>query len=452
MSGFVEGIFEKGIEGWQLDIICDALADECKYSFGGNKTELALVLGVHRNRITEILNRMESRELASTPLKIHGKHRDTLIKITMYLMDKELCGRLSEENLKAEEISHLMPSVLTSYFNPDWNKEDYIDTGFVGKFIEWHAGDNPDQKVSTLSFTLSSDKGYYKVHEITTKKKYFAKEKDYMRDGVNAFCSIYIGWGVLTSNKGLLFTLKSKNTDKQKIYINNYSQTRKKGSDIVSELVVIKSSGLMSISGKNISDDNDKLVLDMHRDYIKFVSERDFSCSENDPHDITDGRSVSIDDKVLKSFKNDSRFSHPSLASNKGKGNVLMDEDSKNELGIQLIEAVFELDKFGARKALEDGAPINFVHPIYNVSAIQVASGHGDHEVINEVLLTGEWGEECDLLVRDKKNLLPSARAGTEGYHKLAEKLRDIEQKQGAKKGIVPRWDKDEPLDDGPGF
>ena len=452
MPGFIEGIFEKGIEGWQLDIIYDALADECKYIFGGNKTELAFEIGVHRNRITEILNRVETRELASAPVKIHGRHRDTLIKITKYLMDKESSGRLSKEHLKVEEISHLMPSVLTSYFNPDWDKEDYIDTGFVGKFIEWHDGNNPDQKISILSLTLSSDKGYYKVHEITTKKKYFAKEKDYMRDSVNAFCSIYIGWGILTSNGGLLVILKSKATDDQKIYINNFSQIRKKGSNIVSELIVIKISDLVSIPGKNISDDNGKIVLDMHRDYIKFVSGKDFSCSEIDPHDITDNGGESIEDRVLESFKDDSRFSHPSLANNKGKGKILMDEDSKNKLGDQLIRSVLDLDKVGARKALEDGASINFVHTRLKLSAIQIAASHGDHEVINEVLLTGEWGEECDLLVRDKKNLLPSARAGTEGYHKLAETLRDIEQEQGARKGISPRWDKDEPLDDGPGF
>ena len=110
------------------------------------------------------------------------------------------------------------------------------------------------------------------------------------------------------------------------------------------------------------------------------------------------------------------------------------------------------MDKAGARNALEAGAPINFVHTRLKLSAIQIAAGHGDHEVINEVLLTGEWGEECDLLVRDKKNLLPSGRAGTEGYHKLADKLMLIEKEQGAEIGIAPRMFGDEPLDDGPGF
>ena len=332
MPGFVEGIFEKGIERWQLDIVIRALKDEYLYSLQ-NISSFASELGINRKQMTEML---ESGDYPP-PGPLHARRIGTLLIVTNYLVE---IGRLSEDHLIAEDLSHLAPSALTSFFNPDWDGESHIDPSFTGSFIEWHKRKNSEQHVSTLLINPASDRGYYKIKETVTKVKYIARENDYLFNKENSFGSIYLGWGIIIPNGGLLIMLKSKTTDDQKIYINNFSQTRKKGSNKVSELIVIKTSDLLLVPENYISEDNEKLILNMHNDYIKFVSEKDFSCSEIDPHDITDNSGESIEDRVLESFKDDSRFSHPSLANNVEKGKILMDEDSKNKLGDQLIRSV----------------------------------------------------------------------------------------------------------------
>ena len=130
-----------------------------------------------------------------------------------------------------------------------------------------------------------------------------------------------------------------------------------------------------------------------------------------------------------------------------------MDETKQNHLNKLLIHYADEMDLDGVIQSLKEGADINYQSPLNGMTAIHYAASFGYDEMIN-VLLSSEWKESCKLLIRDSKNRLPSGCAaqgsGLGNIMELSARLMKIEKKQGEAKGIAPRINRDEPLDDGP--
>ncbi len=459
---FIDQLLARELQSWERKIIRRALFDIYKYDYIKNYSALknsmeeticdSVSTDWMRNFIYEKSENKKKEDDNSR--KYHHKKLKIVLR---YLLDQET-GRLTEQNFKTEQLEHLAPSSVTEFFNPAWSGNEYICEGYTGLYKEKTHKSDENRLVTYIALRVASDRGYFNVDEIVRKN-----ENPYEEVGTLSQ-NVISGWGIPSSQYNFLIILKHQKFNKSHCYINIGENIKDKLERIV-EMYLVRNKdvipyawiGFQNKSAEEILSLLNNNILHMQRtDDFSCIEEADNVMTENDDRgnnvvDFKDAGKKKLGSSLLKSTRSAVARSTDEIGQqidNNDKERYAMDE----EKGRALFDASYNMDAGKVRNLLENGAPINYQDPYSGATAIHIAAYQGNAEII-DILLSSEWGEPCNLLIRDKENLLPSGCAaqgtGLGNTMKLAERLMDIEEEQGKVVGIVPRIDCDEPIDNG---
>lgn len=449
IRAFIDKLVARGLESWQVAVVRNALHDEYIYDHGSKIAQLIAAINdsvgnsPDRNVLSQFLHDKSYYEKNEDGSYVPTNQNLKLI--LEYLLDPET-GRLTKSHFEKEELSHLVPSVLAEFLSLSEARSAIALQSYEGLFVE-NISSSPinSSLISYFDIKIASGYGYFNIAEIIRNR-----DNNFDIEG-NLLQQLFVGWGVFAENEKLLILVKNSKLLESHCFTNIELPLKNSDGKIQSMRLLSNKQYIPELWSSPESDSLKDISLAKK---ITLVATRtyEFSCKKNQDAVMVEEsgseKNVLIEDKRKKELPLHMRDVRLATTHRSNEERDVMNE----KLGMALIRAAIEARSEIVSELLSQDAPIDFQDPRTGMTAIHIAAYCSDIKTIN-VLLAHE--PEPNLLIRDKKNLLPSTCAATgTGLGDtliLANRLRLIEKRQGEKVGVAPRINGDVPLDDGPG-
>jgi len=422
---------------YQIDVLRNALTYEYKMLGSYNKVSLAIKQSTGRSISEDTIERF----LTNITGKPQSRHLDT---ISHYLESE---GLLINVQVLSAPTDFAIPTVLHRLFLSSGSGEDF-GTELNGTYVLKSVNGVNENVYTKIVLKLVDGKKYWSAKKNVS--MVLEREKKSIETNSQGELKIYeyIGW-VFQSNHQLIFLYEDRYRHFPQIW-KSMGYPFNSSSSRIDHLMLStfpklenqRSSSFQELFG---SKQDYNLCLD-----VELFERRDFFDNEESMLYRKEGVSsdqldefVSYNEKSIKLFAD----CELEFTQNKEKESLWMEQE-KIELAERLIESIRNFDYDKAKELLKSGAPINY-QDSWGHAPIHHAAIGADPDMV-EILMSEEWGEKCNALLRNNEGHLPSTCAllGTvnESRWPFVEMMTNIELEQGKAIGIIPKISGDVPF------